>query len=335
MGIRVINGGMLSTIQDMGRVGFMRYGVGRSGAADKRSLAIANLLVGNSENVGAIEFTLAPPTLEFTSDCTVAVTGGEFAPLVNGSPVSGYHSLYLRRGDTLSFGGRVMGLRGYIAFSGGLDLPKVMGSVSTSIKNSLGGFKGRALKSGDEIAFTRPTSAFVQKAITPELFTDDVKTLRVVLGMQSDAFTDEGLHNLFSTVYTVTPNSDRMGCRLKGGEVHHKDSADIISDAIVEGAIQIPSDKQPIVMLADHQTTGGYTKPGAVITADIPLLAQTPPNGTVHFGKVSTQEAQAIFLAEKERLNALKMTLLKQESTRRFVLNVNGKRYDVTLDEIL
>ena len=215
MGVRVLKGGMLTTVQDLGRTGYQSQGFGVSGVMDVRSFKIANLLLDNPENEAVLEFTLMGPTLEFTSETIIAITGGDFQPQVNGKPIKNYTAVYIHRGDILSFRGARTGSRGYIAFSSYLEIPVVMGSRSTNIKCGLGGFKGRRLLDGDYISFRakrRYLPYFLSRSLDLNEFDQDNITLRVIMGPQDDAFTAAGKETFLSSEYVVTSEFDRMGC---------------------------------------------------------------------------------------------------------------------------
>ena len=309
MGIRILKGGMLTTVQDSGRPGYQSQGFGVSGVMDRRSFKIANLLLDNPENEAVLEFTLLGPTLEFTSETIIAITGGDFQPQVNGKPVKMYTALYMHRGDILSFRGCRTGSRGYIAFSSYLEIPVVMGSRSTNIKCGLGGFKGRRLLDGDYISFRakrRYLPYFLSRSLDLNEFDQDNITLRVIMGPQDDAFTAAGKETFLSSEYVVTSEFDRMGCRLDGELIEHIKDGNIISDGIAFGAIQVPSAGRPIIMLADRQTTGGYTKIANVISADFRILAQLKAGDRVRFEKVSITAAQEALLAQRAALRCLR-----------------------------
>ena len=305
MSIQVITPGALTTVQDLGRIGYQAFGVPVSGAMDPRALRLANILCGNPENEAALECTLLGPALRFTADNVIGLTGGDLGATLDGQPLAPYGAYAVKSGQTLRFTAPKTGCRAYLAFHGGLDIPLVMGSRSTYLKAKLGGFCGRKLEKDDEIAFRAPAATIPNldaRRFTPEFVKRDIYTLRVVLGPQDDAFTAEGLKTFLSEVYTVTPEFDRMGCRLTGAAISHKDGADIISDGIAFGAIQVPASGEPIIMLADRQTTGGYTKIANVISADFRLLAQIKANDRVRFEKVSIEAAQDARRAENNAL---------------------------------
>ncbi len=314
MGIRVLKGGMLTTVQDLGRTGYQSQGFSVSGVMDIRSFKIANLLLDNPENEAVLEFTLMGPSLEFTSETIIAITGGDFQPRVNKKPVKMYTALYMHKGDILDFAGCRTGSRGYIAFSSYLDIPVVMGSRSTNIKCGIGGFKGRRLKEDDYIGFRikrRYLPFFLSRSLDLDEFDYDEVTLRVVMGPQTDVFTAAGIETFLNSEYTVTSEFDRMGCRLEGPFIAYKNTADIISDGIAFGSVQVPSHGKPIVLLSDRQTTGGYAKIATVISADLPKLAQCRTDNKVRFAAVTVEEAQQLLLDEVAEMNEFRRRIYK------------------------
>ena len=309
MGIRVLKAGMLTTVQDLGRNGYQSQGFSVAGVMDVRSFKIANLLLDNPENEAVLEFTLIGPTLQFTSDTIIAITGGDFQPTVNGEPAPMYTALYMKRGDILKFGSARTGSRGYIAFSSYLDIPVVMGSRCTNLKSKIGGYKGRKLKDEDYIGFRikrRYLPYFLSRKLDLDEFDEEEVTLRVVMGPQDDMFTKQGIHTLLSETYTVTSDFDRMGCRLEGPFIASKNGSDIISDGIAFGSIQVPAHGKPIVLLADRQTTGGYAKIATVASVDIPKLVQRKTDHKIRFQAITVEEAQKLYLEEEEQYVAMR-----------------------------
>lgn len=309
MGIRVLKAGMLTTVQDLGRNGYQSQGFSVAGVMDVRSFKIANLLLDNPENEAVLEFTLIGPTLQFTSDTIIAITGGDFQPTINGEPAPMYTALYMKRGDILKFGSARTGSRGYIAFSSYLDIPVVMGSRCTNLKSKIGGYKGRKLKDEDYIGFRikrRYLPYFLSRKLDLDEFDEEEVTLRVVMGPQDDMFTKQGIHTLLSETYTVTSDFDRMGCRLEGPFIASKNGSDIISDGIAFGSIQVPAHGKPIVLLADRQTTGGYAKIATVATVDIPKLVQRKTDHKIRFQAITVEEAQKLYLEEEEQYVAMR-----------------------------
>jgi len=308
MSITVLNPGMLTTVQDMGRYGYQQFGVPVSGVMDQRAAAIANILVGNSQNEAVLECTLLGPHLRFDADNCFAITGGELTASLDGVSVPTYKAISAKAGQVLRFSAPAKGCRAFIAFAGGLDIKPVMGSCSTYIKAAIGGVNGRKLAKDDVIGFKAPCAELKNmglRSIASELITRDVYTVHVVMGPQDDAFTDEGIATFLSSTYTVSAQSDRMGCRLEGDVITHKNGGDIISDGISFGAIQVPSSGQPIIMLSDRQTTGGYTKIANVISFDLRIMAQLKPGDKIRFEKVSVSYAQDTLVTQRAALSLL------------------------------
>ena len=303
MGIRVLKAGMLTTVQDLGRTGYQSQGFSVAGVMDVRSFKIANLLLDNPENEAVLEFTLIGPTLQFTSETIIAITGGDFTPTLNGEPVPMYEAIYVNRGDVLKFGSARTGSRGYLAFSSYLDVPVVMGSRCTNLKSKIGGYKGRKLKDEDYIGFRikrRYLPYFLSRKLKPDDFSAESAELRVVLGPQDDMFSKQGIDTFLSQEYVVTSDFDRMGCRLEGAFIAQKDKVDMISDGIAYGSVQVPSHGKPIILLSDRQTTGGYPKIATVASVDIPKLVQRKTDHKISFTAISVQEAQKLYLEEEK-----------------------------------
>lgn len=307
MGIVVLNPGLLTTVQDMGRTGYQQFGVPVSGAMDARSAAIANILAGNGQEEAVLECTLMGPDLAFDCDNTIAITGGDLTPVLDETPIPMYRAIYVRKGQTLRCLAPRTGCRAYIAFMGGLDIPVVMGSRSTYLRARIGGLEGRKLQKGDVIRFRRPgiPPNMEVRFLTPEFVSQQVYTLRTVSGPQASAFLPEGIQTFFTQTYSVTCDFDRMGCRLDGPAIRHIRDGNIISDGIAFGAVQVPTEGKPIIMLADRQTVGGYAKIATVITADFRILAQLKAGDRVRFCPVSVQQAQSILLARRAALRTL------------------------------
>ena len=317
MGISVENGGILTTVQDEGRFGYQAYGVSTSGAMDSHAFHIANLLVGNKMTEGALEMTFMGPTLTFTCDNIIAVTGGDLMPMLDGQPMPMYQAVLVRKGQKLQFGGARNGCRGYIAFAGGLEIPEVMGSKSTLLRNNLGGVKGRKLEKGDTIAFTAPKtelSNMENRKVPADVYPADEVVLRVVLGPQDDEFTERGSRSFFWNSGVITDEFDRMGCRIEREPIEHKGDGNINTDGISLGSIQVPANGKPIIMLADRQSTGGYAKIGTVISVDLPKIAQSRPGQKVRFIQVSLELAQSLYIRERNKMLELDEKLNGQEA---------------------
>lgn len=316
MGIIVESPGILTTVQDEGRFGSQQYGVSPAGPMDVRSFYLANILAGNKRSEGALEMTFQGPSLRFEKDNIVAITGADMSPSVNGNPVPMYQAVCVYAGDTLSFGmTNGNGCRAYLAFAGGLDVPVVMGSKATLMRNELGGIKGRKLEKEDRIGFTSPKTSLPNmglRKLAPEIFPKKEVTLRVVMGPQDYEFPEEEIKRFFWYSAKITNEFDRMGCRLEREEpLRHKGDGNIITDGIAFGSIQVPPNGQPIIMLADRQSTGGYTKIGSVISVDLPKLVQCMAGYKVRFIQVSIELAQELYVRQLNEFESLEKRLAK------------------------
>jgi biotin-dependent carboxylase-like uncharacterized protein len=312
MSITVLNPGLLTTVQDQGRIGYQQFGVSVSGVMDPRSASLANILVGNDEKEAVLECTMMGPHLQFNQANCIAITGGDLMPTLDGKPIPNYTAVKVEAGQVLKFTMPKTGCRAFIAFAGGLDIPEVMGSRSTYMKAKIGGVEGRKLAKDDVIGFRAPKAELKNmnfRSMASEFVPRKEYTVRVVLGPQDDYFTDAGIQTFLSEVYSVTAEFDRMGCRLEGAVIQHKDGGDIISDGIAFGAIQVPSSGQPIIMLGDRQTTGGYTKIANVISVDFRILAQLKQGDKVRFEKVSVKAAQDALLTQRAALKTIRNAL--------------------------
>jgi len=293
--IRILDPGPQTTVQDLGRVGQLRYGIPPSGPMDVRSFVIANRLVGNADGAAGLEATLIGPRFTVEAACAVAVTGAETPVTINGHDAEPWTTLALSPGDTVRVAAARAGVRVYVAFSGGLDVPPVLGSRATYLRGRLGGLEGRSLKRDDGLPLL-PAPIPARRRLAPaELPAFETETeVRVVLGPQADRFTAEGLAAFLDGPYEMLPQSDRMGARLKGPRIAHARGHDIISDGIALGSIQVPGDGQPIVLLVDRQSTGGYTKIATVGSFDIGRLGQVKPGQQVRFRAVDVAEAHRL-----------------------------------------
>lgn len=307
----VISPGLMSTLQDAGRVGYEDRGVPPSGVMDTLSFSIANALVANKPGTGAIEFTLSGPTLRLGGDqirC-IAVTGDAEVTL-NNIPVSIYRSYLMHPGDILAIKRVKSGARGYLAVSGGFDVQPQLGSVSTLMRAGLGGFHGRVMQKNDRLPLCDSVSDAVAGIRADHLFPQrEKRPFRVVWGPQ-DAYFDETARRYFqSQHYQLSPQCDRMGYRLQGKPIQHLGGFNIISDAISHGSIQIPGDGLPIIAMNDRQTTGGYPKIATVIRADLARLGQLKPGDSLQFEAISVEKAESIWCARQsilqEKLAAL------------------------------
>ncbi|MFQ6125690.1 MAG: 5-oxoprolinase subunit PxpB [Candidatus Heimdallarchaeota archaeon] len=314
---RVTNPGLFTTIQDLGRPFYQKYGVSVSGTMDRYAARIANLLVGNAEDQGCLEVTIMGPTLEVLNKTLLAITGGNLSPLLNNEPTPMWQTFLAYPGDIISFGGWKSGARAYIALTGGIQVPKILGSCSTHVGSRIGGLTGRRLRSGDILKGESPSYRLeplegIQIPLEMIPSYELEANIRVLLGPQEEYYTPEGLDTFLSAQYTITVKSDRMGYRLQGPKIENIAGTDIISEAIPLGAIQVPGDGQPIIMMADRQTTGGYSKIANVINVDVDTLAQMPPLSKIKFQTITLKEAYWLF-REREETVANLAEVLKSE----------------------
>lgn len=314
MGIVIENPGILTTVQDEGRFGYQQFGVSPAGPMDTKSFYIANILAGNNRTEGALEMTFQGAQVRFEKDNIIAITGADMSPNIDGTPVPMYQAVLVHAGSVLTLGmTNGNGCRAYVAFAGGLDIAKVMGSKATLMRNELGGMDGRKLEKGDIIGFAAPKKKLPNmelRRLKPEIFPKKELTLRVVRGPQDYEFTEEECRKFFWYGAKISNEFDRMGCRLEREEpLHHIGDGNIITDGISFGSIQVPPNGQPIIMLADRQSTGGYTKIGSVISVDLPLLTQSMAGYRVRFVEVSIELAQDLYIRRLNELDNLEQKL--------------------------
>ncbi|MCS7125155.1 MAG: biotin-dependent carboxyltransferase family protein [Candidatus Bathyarchaeota archaeon] len=310
---QVLKPGFLTTVQDLGRYGYLKFGVPVSGAMDTFSMVAGNLLVANNPNDACLEITLLGIEMQALTDTQIAVTGGLIPVKINGENAPMWQTLTVRKGETVSLGKVAKGCRSYLSIRGGINTPIVLGSRSTYVRGKLGGIEGRPLKAGDIIqGFSVPPlrDCFKMPENLVPQFTGNF-SVHVVLGPQADMFTEKGIETFLSSSYTVTMESDRMGYRLEGPQIEHRDRAEIVSDALLPGAIQVPGNGKPIIIMKDAQTTGGYPKIAVATTPDLDMLGQAKPNDTVRFFEITLEEAYERFLEYRRKLSGLAEKLIK------------------------
>jgi antagonist of KipI len=333
MSIQVIRPGLLTSIQDLGRFGMQKHGVIVSGAMDSFALRVANILVGNEEGEAALEITMLGPKLQFLEDSLIAICGGNLSPTVGGQPIPEWRPVFVKKGSILSFGAVKSGCRAYLAVMGGFDIPEVMDSRSTYLRAGIGGFHGRALKGGDVLHVKTPSDwadrrmrrlyenagtnsiAVSEWSVSNDIFPayQQNPVIRVTHGGQFNWFTAESREQFFRSEFRVTPQSDRMGYRLSGLQLQLSEPRELISEAVTAGTVQVPADGNPIVLMADRQTTGGYPKIAQVATVDLPVLAQVKPGEKVRFQEIQLVEAQALLRAQETEFLLLKQGIRLKE----------------------
>ena len=295
--LKIVTPGLYSTVQDLGRFGYQDLGVPVSGALDGIACRTANRLVSNAENAPVLEVLYQGPTFEVLADSVrVGLAGGDAELELMGERtrgMGGWRSLRLRRGEVFRVGRLNQSACCYLAVEGGFAVEPCLGSASTYVRGGIGGFQGRPLRQGDLLPLMLEgvddrDELCVPKPPPPERD----RPVRVVLGPQHDFFTDAALESLTNAEFLVSKNADRMGLRLDGPRLEHRDGYNIVSDGIATGAIQVPGSGQPILLLADHQTTGGYPKIATVISADLPIVGRRRPGDPIRFAAVDTATAE-------------------------------------------
>jgi biotin-dependent carboxylase-like uncharacterized protein len=308
---KVLEPGILTTIQDGGRFGFSQFGVPPSGALDAFSFKVANLLVNNHGNEACLEITLAGLKLRALGDFIIAITGGDIAPALNGEPLEMWRTHLLIEGDIIAFKKVRSGCRSYLSVSGGFIVPEVMGSRSTYLSGRFGGLEGRPLKKED-LLFRPDSPSPLNRVGMPfpkewiPVFEKEA-TLGAIPGPQNHHFTQEGFQTFLSSTYEVSPQSDRIGIRLNGPGIERRADVEesIISEGLISGAIQVPGDGKPIIIL-NELVTGGYTKIATVISADLTKVAQLKPGDRVRFKPISIEEAHGLLREQEDRLEKFK-----------------------------
>ena len=320
MSMRVLKPGLLTSIQDLGRKGYQQHGVIVSGAMDPYSLRIANMLVGNEEGEAVLEITLLGPTLKIEKDCLLAMTGGNLSPTINGEAVPMWRPVFVKKGAVLAFSGCRSGCRAYLSVAGGYAIPSIMNSKSTYLRAGMGGYKGRALQVDDVIDFNeaspRPAKYGLNVFSTVKWFVDEKDfmpeskpVIRVTNGSQYGFFTESSKVHFEQELFKVSNQSDRMGYRISGPLLELKEKRELLSEAVTNGSIQVPPDGNPIILLADSQTTGGYPKIAQVITADIPFIGQVKPGDSIQFAMVTLRDAEQSYLQKEQLLKELKTSI--------------------------
>lgn len=309
MTITIVKPGLLSTIQDLGRMGFQQYGVIVGGAMDRTSYRIGEILLQQKPSA-AIEFTLIGPTVQFNCDTIFCLTGANFHPQLNDKPCPMWKPIFAQKGSILKLSSCQNGARGYLHIKGGIQVNKILNSYSTYMRANIGGFKGRSLQKGDELPILQSTLNQKGKwSVQPKqwLTTSQDVVVRIVKGTEYDKFTEESKKLLVNSVFTISKDADRMGYRLEGERLTTEEQFDLLSEAVTFGTIQVPSNGQPIILMADRQTIGGYPKIAQVIAVDLPKLAQLQPYAKIRFQLVSLKEAQELIIQQEKRFKLLQI----------------------------
>ena len=306
--LKVVKPGIFSTIQDSGRTGYQAYGIIKSGVMDTVAYRIGNALLQQT-NKPAIEMTLVGGEYQFTKPTTIALTGGEMRTKLNGKVVPMNQAIPIQANDILKCGPIMNGTRSYLCITGGFLIEPILNSTSTYLKSGFGGFNGRALQAGDEIPYEATTQQFPKTQVYTHSFYES-RPIRILPGTEWAQFSAHMQQQFLQQSYTISLEADRMGYRLEGGvRLEKNDPAQLLSEAVTFGTIQVPASGQPIILMADHQTTGGYPKIAQVIAADLPRLAQLAPKQAVTFEIVTLQEAEHAYIKLEQQLRLLETLL--------------------------
>ncbi|ANU24559.1 biotin-dependent carboxyltransferase family protein [Planococcus donghaensis] len=322
--LKIHKGGLQTSVQDLGRTGFQKYGVIASGVMDPFAHRLANLLVGNDEQSATLEISLVGPKIQFTEDALIALCGGDLSPKIDGSPIKTWRMLVVKKDSTLTFGEPRIGARCYLAVAGGIQVEEVMGSRSTYLRAGIGGFQGRSLTKGDDIhtgeltpmqlkALERSSDSEFDWLVPPARYFEE-PIIRMIKGKQFELFNEASKEQIFTEAFSVSGNSDRMGYRLEGPNLALEEPTELISEAVAFGSVQVPSDGNPIILMADRQTTGGYPKIGQVASVDLPLIAQLKQGEWLRFKEISLADAQQRLIEQEQHIREIKASIqLKQE----------------------
>lgn len=332
MTIYVVKPGLLTTVQDTGRYGYQQYGVIVSGAMDAHASACANALVGNDARAALLELTLTGPELRFEQSALIAICGADLTPTVDGELVPMNKPVWLQQGARLQFGAARHGVRAYVAFAGGLQAERRMGSCATYLRAGLGGYEGRALRAGDRLHVGQPSA--IGRALTRLLSASPAAQsdrplaaprwsaaqtalprytarplIRFIAGAHYSLFDEQSREAWMTSHYRVTPRSDRMGCRLEGRALRLGSPLELFSEPVAFGTVQVPPDGMPIILTADRQTTGGYPMIAQIISVDLPLVAQTPFGGAMTFRETTIGEAQRLWTNVQRELQHIRLAV--------------------------
>lgn len=293
MSIKILNPGLQTTIQDLGRNGYSHYGISSSGAADDLSFRLGNLIVGNKENLAGIEMTLVGGDFRFDIDTNISLTGSKFDAKIDGESLHFYKNTSIQSGQVLSIGQSMQGSRCYLAIRGGIDINNVLSAKTTHLTSEMGGLNGRSFKKNDVLKIGDDQKS-LKPIIVNKLLDIDMSKLLIIKGLQSDYISKSTWQTFLSQKYIVSNLSNRMGIRLEGRSLKLDNENEIITEGVPLGAIQLPSNGFPIISFVEHQTTGGYPKIASVITSELHKVGQLKPGDKFQFELVSLEKAETL-----------------------------------------
>jgi antagonist of KipI len=321
--ITVVKPGLLTTVQDLGRFGYQKFGVVVGGALDRFAARVANAIVGNDENAAVLEMAQLGPELRFERDTLIAWCGAEFGAQIGGQALPSDRAVKVSAGETIIFGAAKSGVRAWLAVAGGLDVPLVLGSRTTYRRGGFGGFEGRPLRAGDRLRAGEPSDwAKVWQRNAPRFSTWSVRshtlgkpapagTVRAMRGPEWDWFDAQAQRTFFSSDWLATKDADRMGVRLAGPTLPQGAAREMISEGVVDGVVQVPAGGAPIVLLPSRQTVGGYPRIATVATVDLGRLAQLAPGHAIRFQEIEVAEAHSLYLVRERDLNRVRTGLAR------------------------
>lgn len=308
MSIAILKPGLLTTVQDRGRRGCAALGIGTAGPMDDVAFRLANALVGNDENASALELTLVGPRLRFDTSASIALTGAPFTARIDGTPIEGWRAIHINAGSVLDCGRARGAARAYLAIAGGFNVNAVLGSASTDVNAQLGPFAGRPLCEGDVlpvVATSKPVAPAWSLDPRPWFDEDSTRTIRLIRGSHFDALNTDARAALFGAEFLITPDSNRVGFRLDGPRLALAAPLEQVSEPIAFGTLQLPPGGQPIALMAEYPTTGGYPRIGQIAAIDLPRLAQRRPGDALRFTEIDLDDAQTRYLRRERELALL------------------------------
>lgn len=334
MSIVINRSGLLTTVQDLGRFGFRKEGIILSGSMDKFAHRISNILVGNEESDAVLEITVIGPELHINKETLISICGANLYPKINGCPIPMWRPIFIKKDSVLTFGKCQFGMRAYLSIAGSFKIKEVMKSKSTYLRAKVGGYKGRQIEKNDILDIGEPSqiSEIIKRRLhannnitksevswfTSKWFISsktlpyycDNPLIRVLKGPEYDFFTDKSKKDLFYKTFEITHHSDRMGFRLKGSSLKLEEEKSMISDAVSIGTIQVPPDGNPIVLMSDSQTTGGYPRIAHVISVDLSVLSQLKPGCHIKFSEITLEKAQELLIEREKIIESIKTAIM-------------------------
>ena len=324
MGVEIIRAGILTTIQDLGRYGYQKFGLNINGAMDEGAARVANILVGNDEKDAVLELTLTGASIKMNADHLIAICGGDMSATMNGQSIPMWQPFIASKDAVINFNHYKNGCRVYIAIAGGIAIPAVLGSYSTNLRATIGGYEGRALRNGEIIEVSDMRSQSCSMGLWQKLQTGDTRAfnaqhfgmahedsikIRFIAGPEYEWLDEVNKQKFTQSKWFIDAQSDRMGYRLQGPSLEMISKQELITEGVVHGTVQLPANGQPIVLLSDRQTTGGYPRIAVVAAVDIPIFGQLKPGSTITFTAITIEEAEQLLFESEQDIKRLKIAI--------------------------